>query len=96
MAEINWKVNKEDCIIITAIARRAIMMSKKADIPPSVTVADFDMDIPATHLNGCPLKLYNLLEADDFNFAHDVFGIRRHLDRNTGKLEHCFLPRYSV
>jgi hypothetical protein len=53
------------------------------------------MDITACHLNGCPLRLGELLGADDANFAHDVFGIRRHLNRETGKLEDCFCPRYA-
>lgn len=36
------------------------------------------------------------LDADRFNFAHDVGGIRYHLDRNTGELADCFRPRYSA
>ena len=35
-----------------------------------------------------------LLNADDFNFAHDIVGIRNHLDRETGRLGNCFLPRF--
>lgn len=56
---------------------------------------DWHMDITACHANGCPLRLLELAEADDANFAHDVFGIRRHIDRRTGKLGDCFLPRYA-
>ena len=36
-----------------------------------------------------------MLAADDFNFGHDVFGIYRHLDRTTGKLMNCFVPRFA-
>jgi len=32
---------------------------------------------------------------DDFNFAHDVFGIRRNIDRSTGKITGTFWPRYA-
>lgn len=53
------------------------------------------MDIEAAH-KACPLKLETLLASDDFNFAHDVFGIARHLDRDTGELTGCFLPRFSA
>lgn len=53
------------------------------------------MDVIAVHMNGRPLRLEALLAADDFNFAHDVFGIRRHLDRDTGELTQCFVPRFS-
>ena len=56
---------------------------------------DAIMYIDACHSNGCPLKLQELLEPDDTNFAHDVFGIRRHINRKTGKLENCFVPRYA-
>jgi hypothetical protein len=53
------------------------------------------MDLTATHANGCPLKLAALLQADDFNFCHDIRGIQAHLNRTTGKIER-FLPRYAV
>lgn len=53
------------------------------------------MDITATHLNGCPLDFDKLLTASDPDFAHDVFGISRHIDRTTGKLKDHFLPRCS-
>lgn len=57
---------------------------------------DADMDITATHANGCPLRLDDLLAADEFNFGHDVFGIRNCLDRKTGKLMRNFLPRFHA
>ncbi len=41
-----------------------------------------------------PLRLADLLAADDFNFAHDVFGIMRHIDRRTGRLDNHFVPRF--
>jgi len=53
------------------------------------------MDLIATHANGCPLRLADLAQADDFNLAHDVFGIARHIDRRTGRLLGHFLPRFS-
>lgn len=53
------------------------------------------MDITACHANGCPLKLRELLAAEDFNFAHDVFGIRRHLNRETAQLGDYFMLRFA-
>ena len=43
------------------------------------------------------LNLSRLLEADAFNFAHDINGIIRHMDRSKypGKLTGCFEPRCS-
>ena len=54
-----------------------------------------NMDITACHANGNPLGLQRLLLADDFTFAHDVFGIRGHINRETGQLEDCFVPRLT-
>lgn len=42
------------------------------------------------------LDLDGLLAASGFDFAHDICGIMRHMDRRTypGKLQNCFVPRY--
>lgn len=74
--------------IVLAIAKRA----KTAGIYPDTLEAD--MDISAVYLH-CPLRLADLLAADDFNFAHDLAGIQRHINRETGKLEGFFLPRFA-
>lgn len=86
---INWKVTKEEMKLIQNISRRAV------EIWPKAKTINIDMDITATHCNGCPLDLEKLLAADDFNFAHDIAGISNCLDRKTGKLTNCFLPRYA-
>ena len=54
------------------------------------------MDLRVCIENNGPLRLQELLDADDGNFGHDVFGIRKYLDRETGKLTECFSPRFSV
>ena len=56
---------------------------------------DTAMDVTATHETN-PLQLYRLLNADDINFAHDIYGIRNHLNRATGYLMDCFYPRCSA
>lgn len=43
-----------------------------------------------------PIRLNELLHADDSNFIHDVFGILRHINTETGELQDCFVPRFSV
>lgn len=53
------------------------------------------MDLQAVHYH-TKLDLKGLAEADDFNFAHDIGGIARHLDRKTGKLRDCFVPRFCL
>lgn len=82
----------EQQVIIAQIALRAKELLK---LNHSMTVC-IQMDITATHLNGCPLRLSELLYADDFNFLHDITGIFNHLDRSNGQLSNCFLPRFSL
>lgn len=92
MSRINWKITKEDNALVVAIVERALK-----DSPDELDLDKLDlaMDLTACHLNGCPLRLKELLEADEFNFAHDVFGIRNHIDRTTGKLTGFFEPRFA-
>lgn len=85
---INWDSTKEDDEIIVRIAQRAVRLF-------NANYQDTMMDITCVHLNDTPLRLQDLLEADDFNFAHDINGIARHLNRTTGKCMHCFLPRFA-
>jgi len=63
----------------------------------SVDVLSTLMDLEACHCNGCPLDLVALAEAlRDEDVIHDVAGITRHLNRDTGKLEGFFRPRYAA
>ncbi len=55
----------------------------------------FAMDISAADgVNGnAKLDYELLLSASDATFAHDVFGIIRHMNRDTGVIEGLFVPR---
>lgn len=90
---LNWTHLREESIIQSQIAKRAYLLG--IDLGYTLSVIDLVMDIDACHSNGCPLKLYDLLNADKENFAHDVFGIRANINRQTGQLENCFVPRYA-
>lgn len=83
---------REESRTILAIAKRACALA--ADNGFNYDLMTVDMDLSLCHMSN-PLKLDELMAADNGNFAHDVFGIRRHLNRETGKLEDCFSPRYS-
>lgn len=91
--QVSFKCSKADREQITAIADRAVRAAAKAGVRYART--DAEMDVTACHCNGMPLDLVKLASFDDFNFSHDVFGIRRYLDRSTGKLTSCFVPRCS-
>lgn len=86
------KLNAVEYEAALVIMDRAIAIADDAGI--EYTRTEVLMDLTATH-HTCPLKMEELAKADDFDFAHDVFGIRRHLNRRTGQLEDCFLPRFA-
>lgn len=94
MKTVSFKCSGMERGLITRIAERAYVLAKKNSIQYSKIEAS--MDVTACHVNHQALALDRLLSADDFNFAHDVFGIRRHLDRKTGALLDCFVPRCSA
>lgn len=86
---INWdKLSKRDGLIIDTIVKRHI----HSDLPVKRAALDLQMDITAAHLH-IHMNLEQLLAFDDFNFNHDIFGIIRNLNRETGKLENYFVPR---
>lgn len=84
--------NKKDSETIHKIVER---LRDVEGIPEDFDYFSVEMDISATHANGCPLKLDELLEADNFNFMHDIVGIRNHINRKTGKLKGYFHPRFA-
>jgi hypothetical protein len=91
---VKFDVTPAERAVILKIAERA-ERELYADGKIKQTRMDTPMDISATIAQGCPLRLDELLAADAFNFAHDVLGIRRHINRQTGQLENCFLPRFA-
>lgn len=52
------------------------------------------MDIEGTH-RVCELSLGNWLKADNYDFTHDFLGIYLNYNRETKKLDNCFLPRFA-
>ena len=91
---VSFKTSTEDFRLIEQIVDRAHARALKAghDAKKHTLL----MDVTTCHANGCPLRLADLLAADDFNLIHDVFGIARHIDRSTGRLGDCFVPRFAV
>lgn len=82
-------MDKENFELIAEIAKRAerknlLMFDRMSLI--------MDLEQATEQFN---LKLKELLNADDFNFAHDICGIQNNFNRETLKMENCFLPRYA-
>ena len=92
---VSFEVSADDAKAISKIVERArgVMMKHSGNIRSRLNV---EMDLTATHANGNPLRLADLLAASDADLLHDVLGIERHLDRTTGKLTDCFSPRFSA
>ncbi len=84
---------KDEIRTIARIAHRAVELARSYGV--DYQHIDAMMDLENAHAD-CALDLDALLVADDGNFGHDVFGIRRHLNRQTRKLEDCFTPRHAL
>lgn len=74
---------------IIKIAKRA-----KEEINNNIDVFDTFMNLSEVNKQK-PLNLKAMLEAPLDQLAHDIYGIDQHLNKKTGKLENCFLPRYA-
>ena len=91
---VNWAVSREDSALLVQIATRALhLYHGKGTRKP---LRPLLMDLTACHANGTPLDLAAMLAAPDADFGHDVGGISRYIDRTTGKLTDCFVPRYAA
>lgn len=92
--KVVFTVTEDERKDINAIVDRANKIAKAAN--HNLDRMSMVMDLMATHANGCPMDFAQLLAADDFNLAHDVFGIHRYLNRETGQLTDCFRPRFAA
>ena len=86
---VQFTATKEEFQYIRQIADRACSAGFYS------SVQDALMDIEAVHSNGCSLDLQALAHSAPLHFNHDIGGIRRHLDRTTGRLGDHFTPRHA-
>ena len=91
-----------DLRLIDHIADRAVRMFERLGMrerPARFVHIATSAEVLTVHSRIMPLDLEALLGADDFNFAHDVAGIHRHLDfgkkRAPPRLNDCFVPRFA-
>jgi len=90
---VKFKTSKKDSVLIHKIIQRLVDAN---NLEIKLNFIELEMDLTACHANGNPLDLEKLLASPDSGIVHDVFGISRNIDRETGKLQNCFLPRYSL
>ena len=90
---IPWEqLTDQDVRPIHELAVRASKLAAREGV--TYPVLDATMDITACHLH-TPLNLHALAGANDLEFAKDVFGILRHINRHTGELENGFTPLFA-
>ena len=90
---VSFKATPAESKLITKIARRAQGLYTQHGVERDLL--DIEMDLLAANANGCPLDFERMDQADEFNLMHDISGIYRHIDRDTGKLTGFFLPRFT-
>lgn len=82
-------IMKERIDLMVAIAERA----EERDLVAADRISlIMDLECADEQFN---LRLDELLNADPFNFAHDIVEIQRHLNRETRQMENCFVPRFA-
>lgn len=83
------EITKEQIELIVLIAKRAEKMELMSFDRMSLI-----MDLQTAH-EEFNLRLQELLDADDYNFAHDIVGIQNNINRLERKMENIFVPRYA-
>lgn len=97
MYKINYeKISRYESALIGRVIDRVMDLCEDHNYPlRSTQRTQLEMDLCAAHLD-TQLELHRMLECSSTDLLHDVFGIQRHLDRETGKLTSCFLPRCAL
>ena len=84
---ISFRITESERVHARAIVARAANYGLTDD------TLDLEMNLCAIHANGMRLDFERLRAFSRFDFAHDILGIQRHIDRATGTLKGHFLPR---
>ena len=92
--EVSFKSTKKEDILISKIAKRAKFMLK-SQYNIEIDLQSTMMDLTAVNANGCPIDFERMATASIHDVIHDVMGISKNINRETGKLENCFLPRFT-
>jgi ribosomal protein S27E len=94
-AQLTQQPTAAECALATQIADRAIALARSYDLEQRWSRAGTVDDVLRAHAI-CPLDLVQFLGSSDKDFAHDVGGIRRHLNRIAGRFENGFEPLCAI
>lgn len=88
------RISRYEMMLIEEIVTRAILLAESFHV--TLDEVKYEEVLVITHVN-YGLRLHDLIStAKDSDFAHDVWGILKHLDVQTGQLKDGFLPRYIL
>ena len=89
-------LTRADTYLIQEIAKRAAALYQRYaenDVKPEFIASELFI----VHSEVIPLRLQELLDADDGNFAHDIGGIHRHLEIGKPcRFTEGFCPRFAM
>jgi len=88
--------NEAEARLIGQITKKVFGAWFLADRNTTRDTLSIMMDLDACHANGCPLDLQRMLEADSDSLINDVLGIAVNLDRDTGRLQNGYIPRFAL
>lgn len=89
--EVSFRVSQDDDRLIEGCVGRALIHGMLRPTNESVVMAM--MDLSAAKAQGCPIDFLRLLLSPDSDFRHDMRGIFENIDRVTGMVGNCFVPR---
>jgi len=95
-------VSRKELKTIADIADRAVQLYERLGVLSDNADLRFARggivyEVLTVHTQIIPLRLDEMLEADDGNFGHDIAGIHRHLeDGKKPRLTDGFCPRFAV
>lgn len=88
---VSFSVTRAEALLIAKILARC----EQAGVTDPADRLRHDMNLSACIAQGCPLDLERMADWPRmFDVGHDVIGIDRHIDRDTGTLQGHFLPRF--
>jgi hypothetical protein len=87
------QINRRDYETIETIVARVLRLSREVmGLKPKLDGRAIIVGLALAHRE-LPLDLELLLDADDSDLIHDVFGIMQNIDLDTGRLRNSFVPR---
>lgn len=90
---ITSKVSDEEMELLLTITQRSYDACRHTDI--DWIFVEMLLDLINCHAEACALDLEAMTTWPIHDVIHDLIGIRNHLNRETKKLENCFVPRFA-